>query len=479
MTFLKKIEKFCSTEMFILIVAFLTYVLHVVAADIVGILLYGVLAGVGFVLLKDFRPSFTFMASAIFIVSMQNSPGYTNGNNYYTTPTVLALAGVAVFFVLAGLAFRTVHYRSNLRTGKLYVPFALLAVSLLLAGVGQEFYKDSVTLAALLTVSGVGLYFLFSGAFDCFDCILDYITSLFSILAVLIAVQILTVPVYRIIQGTFDKMLDNWKGNLIIGWGVNNLAGEMIIFLIPFMFRKLQQGDHIIVWSAMIVFCTMMVFFTFCRAAMLFGFPMIFALGVYTLVKNPERKKIALTVGIFFGVLALALLIICLCTDFNTIFKYFKTAFKKDDKFAWSSRDVIWAKRWNYFLEKPFFGVGFAREFHDTGKINQGHSIYMWLAHNFVMEMVGGAGLLGIISTLFLCVSTAIRLIKNKFEGKLFLCATILVYALISLFDTVYFNSYCHIYIIFALVVAEKLIERKKAEDTQPCDCEQAEQPNA
>lgn len=467
MNILKKIEKFCSGEKFVFIVAILTFLLHIVAADIAGILLYAILAGAGFVLFKDFRPSFTLMASAIFIVSMQNSPGYTTGGNYYTTPVVLALAAVSIFLVLAGLAFRTIRYRENLKSGKLYVPFALLSVSLLLAGVGQNYYKVSIAFAALLTVSGVGLYVLFSGSFDPFDGLLDYITSLFSVLALLIGLQIFAVPIYKMINGTFDAMLDNWKGNMIVGWGVNNLAGEMIIFLIPFMFRKLQKGEHVVLWSIAICFCTVTVFFTFCRAAMLFGFPMILAFGVYTFVKNPQRKTIALTIALCACAFFAFILILGFCTDFTKIFEYFKTAFKRDDKFAWSSRDVIWAKRWDYFLEYPIFGAGFAKEYFESDAIEKGKTLYMFLAHNFVMEMVGGAGILGIISTLFLLVSTGIRIIKNKFEGKLFLGATILVYTLISLFDTVYFNSYCHIYVIFALVVAEKLIEREKAKQNE------------
>ncbi len=464
---LKKIEKYCSTEQFIIIVAGLTLVLHFIAADAIAILLYGILAGIGFVLFKDFRPSFTLMASALFIVSMQNSPGYTTGEDYYTTTPVLILLAIAVLFVLGGMIIRTIKAPSNLKTGKIYIPFALISAALLIAGIGKEHYSDSVLLSALLVVSGMGLYVLYSGSFDCFDGILDYITSLFSILALLIAFQILGVPVYKMITGNFNDMLENWKRHMIIGWGVNNMGGEMIIFFIPFMFRKLHKGDNVILWTVAIIFSTLMVFFTFCRAAMLFGFPLIAIYAVYAAIKNPQRKKIVVTAVICFAFLSVCLVILGLCTDFNRVFKYFETAFKSSDgQFAWSGRNTIWARRWNYFKEHPVFGSGFAREFYETGAIDKGHTIYMWLAHNFVMEFLGGAGTFGMLALAFFCTSIAIRLIKNKYEGKIFILSALGEYALISLLDTVYFNSYCHIYMIFILVVAEKMIEKEK-ENTQ------------
>ena len=452
-------EKLCSSKAFIFIVALVAFVFHALALDIWGIALFALTAALFFTVFDDFRPGMTILLSAIFIVSTKNSPGYGTGDNYYLTPKVLYPLICVVAVLIVAMIVRCVRRRKNFLTGKSYITLLILAVALTLSGVGRKYYSQSFSYGLLMGLTYVGLYVLFVGVVEKVDGLLDYVATLLSALSLLIAIQVAYLYLVNIIKG--EKFNYYWKGSIILGWGVSNIVGEMMVFFMPFIMYKVEHSKkHSNIYNLIALFSMTMLIFTLNKTGMLFGFPIYAVLFVRVLIKSENRGTLFLTALIYFSVGLILFSALSAFTPITKIFTYFESLFNDDDTINLSSRDLLWKQAFSFFKDSPWIGEGFARSFNEPVHSTNA-TMFQTLSHNFIIQTIGSGGIMG-IAVMLGFVGHMARTFLQKYAGKFnFVCFAIL-YACISLFDTTYFITYSVMFLMFLLVVVEKLTPSKK-----------------
>ena len=315
----------------------MTFIFHALAVDFWGIALFAVTATVFFAVFRDFRPGITVLLSAIFIVSTKNSPGYGTGDNYYLNPKILyPLIGIVAVLVIVVL-IRCIKYRKNLISGKSYIPLFILALALTLSGVGRQYYKQSFSFGLLMGLTYIGLYLVFIGIVEKKEDLLDYVATLLSALCLLIAVQVVFLYFMHIVKGgTFDE---SWKNQIIVGWGVSNIVGEMMVFFMPFVLYKAEHSKkHGNLYNLLGLFAMTILVFTLNRAGMLFGFPIYAILWIRLLIKNRHRGKMVLTALIYVSLGVIFLSALMSLTEISEIFVYFPFVPSSSQKRSFSVR---------------------------------------------------------------------------------------------------------------------------------------------
>lgn len=455
------IERLSVSAVFPFIVALIAFGFHALALDLAGIITFALFASFAFLFFKDCRPAITVVATVIFIVSSKNSPGYgyEGDPDYYSQPSIIIPIICVGAVLIISMIIRAIKNRQNLKMGKLYIPLSILALVIILSGVGRKYYSESFFFGLLMGLSYLGMYVVLTGCIDSFDGILDYIATLLSALSLLIALEVLYLYVtYLAKGGDFDN---SWKNKIIVGWGVSNIVGEMMVFFMPFVFYKIEKSKHFLNYLYILLFSMAMLVFTLNRAGMLFGFPIFAFLFIRLLIRSKNRGKIFLVTTIFLSVGVILLMALTAFTDFSSVFAYFEKLFaNKDNKPSLSGRDKLWKQAWGYFLDSKWVGEGFARSFNEPVLSNE-NSLFQSLSHNFIIQAFGSGGIMGVVGMLIFIIHM-IKLYLKKYEGKVyFVCYGILFFC-ISLLDTTYFITYSVLFLMLITVTIEKISVNEK-----------------
>lgn len=456
----QKAEQFCTSNAFIFLVASVAFVFHALALDLIGIVFFALSASVAFWIFKDFRPGLTITCTAIFIVSTKNSPGYgyEGDPDYYSNPWVLVPIIIAGVILIASMAVRCVKNRENYKHGKLYIPLAILAVAITLSGVGRKYYGESFLFGLAMALSYIGIYLLLIGCIDKFDGLFDYIATFLTVLALLISVQVVFLYASHLLKG--GSLNSSWKEHIVVGWGVSNVVGEMIVFFLPFTLYKTEKSKKFIFYHLVSLISVVALVLTLNRAGMLFGLPIYAVLWIRMIVKSPERKKLLISAFIFAGIGIVCIVVLALITDLSPLFNYFLRIFQKSDKkVSLSGRDKLWEQAWGYFLDSPWIGEGFARSFNEPLLLNE-NSLFQSLSHNFVIQAFGSGGIMGVVAVL-LFVLSLIKTYLKKYENRVYTLAFIISFGAIALLDTVYFITYCVLFLMLITVTVEKVATKE------------------
>ncbi|MBQ3219168.1 MAG: O-antigen ligase family protein [Clostridia bacterium] len=458
------IENFCNKESFPFIVVAIAFIFHVFALDLVGILVFGLFSAFAVLFFKDTRSGLVTICSAVFIVSIKNGPGYTSFDKYYGRKDVLLPIICVAGVVLLAMAIRCVKNHKNYKASKMILPTAILAVSFILSGIGSKYYSESVWFGVFVGASYIVLYVVFSGCLDNCENLFNYFATVFTAICLLIAVQVVEVYATHLIKGgTFNKQ---WKDKIIFGWGVSNIAGEMMVFFIPFVMYKIEQSrKHYNLYHAIALFCMTMVAFTLNRAGLLFGVPMFVVLWVRLLIKTPHKNAILLMVAIYFSLALVCLIALTSFTEISKLFMYFRELLRNigEEGVTMSKRDQLWDQAWKFFLKSPIFGEGYASAFHEPISLSHAN-MFQTLTHNFFIQAVGSGGIMGTLTSIFY-VFCAVRAFAKKYEGKFHIVCFGILFLGISLFDTTYFITYSVMFFVFIIAIMEKLIKNKESKD--------------
>ena len=120
-----RINEFVGKPAYVWAVGALTLVVHMLAIDMYSVVLYCLAMGFMAAFVDDYRGWLTIFVNTIFVVSTQHSPGYGDNSNYLTQPQHLypmILAGVVAF---AGIIYRVIKERKNIKSGKSYLAFGI------------------------------------------------------------------------------------------------------------------------------------------------------------------------------------------------------------------------------------------------------------------------------------------------------------------------------------------------------------------
>ena len=470
-----KTEELLCMPQYIYIVCLAAFIFHIFALDLIGIMTFAILGGLFLVLFDDVRPGFTLIFTTIFIVSTQNSPGYGTGDEYYAKPEIVYPLFVALGFAVLCMAIRTVIKRKNVLDGKTYIPFALLSVVMLLSGLGhpeQNFYKESLIYAVIGVFSYLVLYVLFTGCIDRSEGLFDYVATLMTALCLLISLEVLFVyilnmfPPFEGLPANWKKYMtkgefhEDWKGHIITGWGVSNVAGELIVMTAPFVFYKMLHGNkkYTVLYALVVFFSATMIFFTLSRNAMLFGGVLYLILTVYTFIKTDKKKTYACCFGGYLSFLLVLSIVLLGQTDIDKVLDYIGEilAFGAvgGDGLKWHGRDKLIRLAVDFFREDIWLGGGFAKSLH-IGPYAGKPTFFQALFHNFVFQAIGSGGILGIIAMLVF-VGYAVKTFSGKYKNNVFMLAFAISFGLMALFDTIYYIPYTVMFLVLMIVVTEK-----------------------
>lgn len=476
----QKTESFATKPAFIFIVCAVAFLFHALAFDLAGLLLFAFVGGLMLVLLDDARPALTVIFFTIFIVSTQNSTGFTKwgtGVGYYERKSVLIPLIIGGCFLVGCMAVRCVKFRRNFASAKLWLPLVVFSVSLVLSGVSSAakyYYGESVLFGLIGVASYLGFYLILTGITDGFDGLFDYAATLFSGVTLIISLEVIYVyflhmlPPFEFLPenwrfcmraGKFPTLLADWKNLLITGCGVSNQSGAMLACLLPAVFCKIAKSKNYVWYSLLAILSATTIVLTLSRAAMLVGGVLFVVLAVVTAAKI-EKKEIFVGIFAAFALAGIiALMILADKYDVNLL-KYLSP--KKGP--GLNGRGQLWKAAVDYFKESPIFGVGFAYPYHNDPT---SADAFRALLHNFVFQAFASSGIAGVIALAYALIAVFFRLIKNSYEGKLYILCFLFGFMVISLLDIMYYVPYYVLFAMFMIVVAEKdILKRKEGQKT-------------
>lgn len=470
-----KIEYFATKPVFVFIVCLVAFIFHALAFDLAGIMLFAIAGGICYVVLRDVRPALTLTFTAVFIVSTQNSPGYGNWSDYYFKPQILTPLIISAAFLVLCMVIRCIIKRKNFLTAKSLIPVAVFSLSMLLSGIGnvsENHYAESLLYAFYAVLTYLGLYVLFSGAVDGFEGLFDYVATLFSGICLLIAAEIFYVYILNSFQ-PFGFLPENWrhcmrggvftagwKGLLVTGWGVSNVAGEMTVMLLPFVFYKLLKTKKIVVYELIAMLSMLAGVLSLSRNAVLFGGILFVGFAIYSFIKTDKKLVFGITFLSFVAATVVIGVILAKNSSFFEIFKRFIDLITNRRDFS-TGREKLWAVAAKYFRESPIFGGGFAKAFYDEAVAFEhagGGNFYQTLFHNFLFQAAGSSGLAGLIALGYFVYRCVKVFCLSKYENKLYLVCFALAFTGMACFDIIYFIPYSAAFFVFALAVAEKSV---------------------
>ena len=110
-----RINEFVGKPAYVWAVGALTLVVHMLAIDMYSVVLYCLAMGFMAAFVDDYRGWLTIFVNTIFVVSTQHSPGYGDNSNYLTQPQHLYPMIVAGVVAFAGIIYRVIKERKNIR----------------------------------------------------------------------------------------------------------------------------------------------------------------------------------------------------------------------------------------------------------------------------------------------------------------------------------------------------------------------------
>lgn len=464
-----KINEFVRKPAYVWAVGALTLILHILAVDAYSVVLYCLAMGFTAAFVDDYRGWLTIFVNTIFVVSTQHSPGYGDNSDYLTQPQHLypiIAAGVVAF---AGIIYRVVKERKNIKSGKSYLAFGIASFTFLIAGVGQQYYLQSLLANSIAVACLLGFYVIFVATVKNDGDLFEYIATLLAEVAFVAACQVAFVYVirYDLFRTTVEeKGFSAWKGEIITGWGVSNIAGELIAMFLPFAYYKAEKNKHVIFYWTIAIFSSLCIILTLSRTGIIAGGVIAIFFSIKTFVSRKEnRKLLALIFLIFLLVCVAALAIVVKKTNIDVIAyieKVFASLGNRDFSKVSSGRIDHWKLRLKYFTESPIIGVGFCRRFMES---SDGQSFYYSrYAHNYIFDAIGSAGIVGILSMIAV-IFLLVRLYIRKYEGRIYTVVFLAANLFIGLLDISYVLPY--VLYLFALVTAvtEKLAYKKPEEN--------------
>ena len=434
-----KIAAFLDGTYYPLALAGVLLAFYMLSLPIVGLAVG--LACLGFICLfcEDTRPALATVLLAAF--GMQYKYGAAA---YYSGGAIVVyvLFGLPALFALVYrfVAFERVREKRPLTVGFLAFGFALFA-----SGWFSEYYSLLSFLYGLMQAgSFLFVYLYFSRTMKHREDNFLYLARLFAVAIGLISVEIGFLYATKYTAGT---PLDwRWKDEVILGWGISNMVGEMLATLLPALFYLIYKEKRGYLYYILVFVCLVAIYFTFGRGALGCA-AIVTAAGVTVncfVGKNRLINLILVGAGVA-GVAAVAVFL--LVTGRMSGLLTFFTSVGLDDR----GRVEMWANHVWLFTESPIFGSGFMayRQLDLGPQLN---------AHNTLLQMLSSAGLIGLGCYLYHRVQTIALFVKKPKLDRLFMGACILTGLVASLIGPLVFRFYFAFYYSAILLVVEKSV---------------------
>lgn len=403
----------------------------------------------------DTKPAMPVVLLAVFGASSKHAVGNTDGSNFIFTQPFIIFMCVLVFFLLLSIGFRLVFYkriRACFRKTRVLPGIVGMIAVFFFNGLSVTDYAIGNLYTALLLLVGYLVFYLyFSGTYHYQKGDAQYLAKIFVLAGLLLTVQLLQVYILHFKPG---MLLDGaWKLRIVLGCGVNNMIGILLVIMMPPCFYLMQTEKAGWVYYLFAVLFVVAAYFTLSRAALAVGVPVFLLCVIYSCVKKERRKLYLIMTAGFVAALAAVAVAFHFTGELERLFEFFKEAGISD-----RGRFSIWKEDIELFLKYPLFGGGF------VAKAGGYESFFMLYSHNTIMQMLGGCGLVGLLAYLYHRYTTLKLLFFKPSLSRLFFGVTLVVYVLTGLFDNVFFYTYTGFFYSVMLLIGEHELEREQAE---------------
>lgn len=413
--------------------------------DMAGIYYLGITVILMLLFLDDLTPLVSQLFFFNVLVSLKNSPGYVVpsvnpdvNRGYYSSPVNLALIGVILGLVILAIAVRfvTTFKHGNCKPTPVLAGLCALGVAFLLSGIGKQGYSvyDFVYALAMAALYA-GLFALIT--FNVKICEENYIKICFGFLALsLLLVTELAVLYIHNGSSMLDTHGEIIKGMVILGWGIWNTMGTLLVLCIPaviMLATKYEYGFGFLIYATVL---TAAVFLTTSRQAMVSVAVVYPASMLLAMIKSKNRKlNIIMAVGI---VLICGIVIIAKWSSITRLLGSVMDNIYQDGELFGNHRIPLVKSAMQFFADNPVFGAGFFLDFGDVDLT--GLNFVPEFACNTFAEIIAASGMVGFVAYLVHRVQTLVYFTKNPTFNKAYFAIIISGLLIASLFDNHMFN---------------------------------------
>ena len=441
--FKEKSSAFLNGIYYPILVFFSVLISHTFSVEIIGIVVLGATAGLGFLVCDNTR----FLISPLIMFSLMFSEKTISSGKFITKPYLLAIILFIVFLLAVIVAHFVIYKKSidckGLLKSKLFYGFVALCSAFLLNGFFNfdEYVFGNIIFAVALIVSFGVVFFLIHTNMNKDGKTKSYLFFVLYLVSILATIQFFLAFISQI---RFDNG-EIVKESVKFGWGMWNNMGGLLAFLLPvhFYYASTVKRYGIIFYGTGAI-SYLAIVLTLSRSSLLVSTGII---GICALVSCffGENKKINRIITGAIAVVGVAGIIILWDKISNILGDYLSRGLDDNGRFD------IYKRGLENFLNNPIFGGGFhsavAQEFEFVSFMPDRY-------HNTLIQMMGTCGIVGLLAYLYHRYETVKLFISKKSLYSAFCGLCILALLLTSLLDNHFFNIYpCFIYSIILAVV--------------------------
>lgn len=413
---------------------------YILALPMVGLVAFGLVFAFVFFFSNDTRPALAVALLAFLTLRYKYDVGA-----YLSTPAIVCYC---VFgpVVLASIVVRFIAYERPKHNHGVLLGLVLTCTALFFGGAFSDYYRiHNVYNALALTGGFCGVYVLFSYTLKHREDNLVYIARICTVALCVIAVQVLDFYIREYKMGT--PLDGDWKSQIVLGWGISNLVGEMSAMLFPAVFYLIYKENRGYLYYLAVVVGYVAVYFTLGRNALICS-SVVVVVGIVVNCFVGKNRKANACIAV--AILVVGLIVVLSLKEagkFKLLLAFFANK-KLDD----NGRFKIWKEYIELFKENPVLGVGFAahRIVYPGQPLN---------AHNTLLQMLSSTGIVGLALYLFHRFQTVVLFVKKPSFDRLFVGSCLITGVIASLLDPLFFRTYFTIYYAALLLVIEKSSE--------------------
>lgn len=360
----------------------------------------------------------------------------------YVSKGALILYATLGLMVCVAIVYRAFFRGVRWENKRGLVGILLFVAALLIGGVFSEYYSlDNFIYAISISAYLFGFYIFFGLTLEKREDNLLYLARVCAVVVCVIALEVLEFYLRKYEPGM--GLGNEWKNGMILGWTFSNSVGEMMTFLFPALFYLIYKEKYGYLYYFVVLVGLVGIYFTFGRNALLWAFVTV-AVGVLVNCFLGKNKKFNRIMVLVIAALGIGLIIWCYALGkLGLVTEFFSKMGLKD-----RGRFRVWLEHVQLYRQSPLNGVGF-----------QTYAIFGQnadKAHNNILQMLAGGGLVGFFLYLIHRVQTLRLIFKKPTVDRLFIGGCILVSLCMGMLSSAFFHNYSIIYYAVILMVLEK-----------------------
>ncbi|MCD8307765.1 MAG: O-antigen ligase family protein [Clostridia bacterium] len=393
--------------------------------------------------LRDLTTMIPHLALLAIFTSVQNSTSsQTGASDYYARPVIYVQIGVLAILLAAAFIFRfyRIARERTFKPNAIFWGLCILSAAFLLNGVGAADYVwTNLLFGVVLAFCFLVIYVLFAGSIKVTEeNFIKLCWGFAAMSAVLVLYEfvkyIQLMPELKLfIQG--EASFDDFRQNLVYGWGMYNTMGLWLNICIPAIFLLASKYRH--GW-ALVLYATVVAGFTVltCSRQALIGLVITYPLPAIVSMVKGKRWKVSLCI-ICAAVLAVA--IVCLCNLSSVkelVTEIFSSLTDDEGNYTGNGRFSLITLAMDHFAEYPFFGSGWFLDFYGNGTQDTLNvALIPGMAHDTFAEILAACGMVGLLAYCIHRIQTIIEFVKNPSADKLIMAMSIVALLIMSLMD--------------------------------------------